>query len=238
MLALIAAILVCARLYPFPPDDLAVTLHNGLERVGFLLSEAGLLVILQCSREQTLQRVLPLAFLVVLWFDVLRHEPNQNPTVSPSVYEPGLVRTRLETLEKIPQPVLGQSRAMLTSTAETGFAGFIVSDPKNNFLVKRLGYFCNCNLLDDVPKVNGFFSLYPSEASDIISVLYATTAVYPRLLDFLSVSEHSENAKPSETIGWSSRDTWLPEITTGQKPIYLDSTAALTELSSTNFDPA
>jgi hypothetical protein len=238
MLAMIAGILVCARLYPFPPDDFSLTLRNGLERVGFLLSEVGLLIILQRSNEQTLQRLLPLAFLVVLWFDVLRHEPNQNPTVSPSVYEPGLVRTRLETLDKIPQPVLGQSRAMLTSASETGFTGFIVSDPKNNFLVKRLGYFCNCNLLDDVPKVNGFFSLYPSEASDIISVLYGTTATYPRLLDFLSVSEHSEKTKPSESMGWSSRDTWLPEITTGQKPIFLDRPTVLSELSSTNFDPA
>jgi hypothetical protein len=238
MLGLIAAILVWARLYPFPPDEVSVTLGNGLERAGFLVSEVGLLFILLRSREETLQRVLPLAFLVILWLDVLRHEPNQNPTVSPTVYESGLVRTRLETIDKIPQPVLGKSRAMLTSAAEAGFTGFIVSDPKNNFLVKRLGYFCNCNLLDDVPKVNGFFSLYPSESSDIISILYGTTAAFPRLLDFLSVSEHSENPKSNESIGWASRDTWLPEITVGQKPIYRDRPAAIAELSSTNFDPA
>ena len=32
------------------------------------------------------------------------------------------------------------------------FIRFAMSDPKNNYLAKRLGYCANCNLLDAVPK--------------------------------------------------------------------------------------
>lgn len=237
LLWLIGGILVWAKLYPFPSDDFGATLINGLQRGGLLVIEGALLIALVRKEKEPrpFQRILPVALVVVLWFDVLRHEPNQNPTISPSVYEEGLIRARLEQEEKNPQPVLGKSRAMLTTAAEAGFTGFIVSDPKNNFLVKRLGYFCNCNLLDRVPKVNGFFSLYPSHSSDITSIMYSTTDIYPKILDFLSVSELT---KSGQNVSWVTRDTWLPEITAGQRPIFLDRARTLAELTSTSFDPA
>jgi hypothetical protein len=176
-------------------------------------------------------RILPLLLLAGCWLDVWTHEPNQNPTVPPSVYAPGLVRTKLAMK---PQPVLGESRAMVTPAAEAKFTGFIVSDPANNFLVKRLGYFSDCNLLDEVPKVNGFLSLYPKECGELTSVLYGSTnASFPRLADFLAVSQITA---PGEFYEWVSRDSFLPLVTAGQRPVFLDDTNALRSLIRPDFD--
>ncbi len=71
----------------------------------------------------------------------------------------------------MPQPELGGSRAMLSPTAAVKFSQLIVSDSKDNFLVKRLGCFADCKSLDGVPKVEGFFSLYPAESRELSSVL-------------------------------------------------------------------
>ena len=104
--------------------------------------------------------------ILVAWLDVFTHEPAQNPTVPPSVYDLNLARARLAMQ---PQPALGGSRAMVTPAAAMDFIHFALSDPKNNYLAKRLGYCANCNLLDAVPKVDGFFSLMPRESDGLIS---------------------------------------------------------------------
>ena len=196
LLALIAAILLWAWRYPFPPDNFSATFRNGLSRAGFLIAAAVALLALRqvCAYSERcsgwtpplsrLQPFLPLLLLLLFWLDVWTHEPQQNPTVPASIYTPGLARTKLAMQ---PQPALGESRAMVTPAAEVKFTQFIMSNPSDNFLVKRLGYFADCNLLDDVPKVNGFFSLYPRECGELASVLYGSTnADFPRLADFMS----------------------------------------------------
>ena len=150
---------------------------------------------------------------MVAWLDVFTHEPTQNPTVPPWIYELDLSRTNLAMQ---PQPALGKSRAMVSPKAAMEFISFAVSDPKNNFLAKRLGYCANCNLLDAVPKVDGFFSLTPRESDDVMSLLYGTTnADFPRLEDFLGVSQITA---PDEFFHWQSRTTFLPLVTAGQNP--------------------
>jgi hypothetical protein len=177
--------------------------------------------------------LVPVLLLAVFWLDVWTHEPNQNPTVPPSVYEPGMVRAKLEG-ENQPQPVLGKSRAMVSPEAEQKFTGFIVSDPANNFLAKRLGYFSDCNVLDAVPKVNGFFSLYPRECGEVTSVLYGSTNTsFPGLMDFMGVSQVTA---PGEFFTWTNRASFLPLITAGQQPLFRDDTNSLYGLIRRDFD--
>jgi hypothetical protein len=134
-----------------------------------------------------------------------------------------------------PQPALGESRAMVRPAAESRFMQVIASDPKDNFLAKRLGYFANCNLLDDVPKVNGFFSLYPRESGELSSLLYGSSNIdLASLADFMSVSQITA---PTEFLTWVPRDTFLPIVTAGQQPLYLDDTNAVLALTRPGFDP-
>ena len=230
LLALIAGILFWAWRYPFPPDDVPATLRNGLSRAFFLLLTGALLLVLMRASKPGLRRIAPLILVVVAWLDVFKHEPPQNPTVPPSVYGLNLARIKLAMN---PQPELGCSRAMITTKEFMDFIHFALSDPKNNFLGKRLGFCGNVNLLDAVAKVDGFFSLTPREGDDLNSLLYGTTNEFPRLEDFLGVSQITA---PDEFFHWQPRRTFLPLVTAGQKPVFLDGPGTLRALTQPDFD--
>jgi hypothetical protein len=219
--------------YPFPGDDVRATLLNGLSRLLFLAVTGGLLLVLTRESKPGLRRLAPLILIVIAWLDVFTHEPAQNPTVSPSVYEPNLARA---SLKMNPQPSPGQSRVMVSPKAEGVFVSFAMRDPKDNFLAKRLGYCANCNLLDGVPKVDGFFSLTPRESDDVLSLFYTIPqggTDYPRLEDFMGVSQITA---PDEVFHWQRRPTFLPLITAGQKPVFLDNANTLRALTQPDFD--
>jgi uncharacterized membrane protein YfhO len=133
-----------------------------------------------------------------------------------------------------PQPAPGQSRAMMSPTALFNTYYVTIRTPRTEFLVKRLSYFADCNVLDTVPKVDGFFSLYTLENGNVTDLLYSSlTNNFPHLEDFLSVSQISSL---TNFYSWQPRHTFLPFVTTGQKPIFLDRTNAFNELKQTNFD--
>jgi hypothetical protein len=112
---------------------------------------------------------------------------------------------------------------------------FAASDAKDNFLAKRLGYCANCNVLDAVPKVDGFFSLTPRECDAVLSLFYTTTnATYPGLEAFMGVSQFTA---PGNTLcGWQARTNFLPLVTAGQQPVFADDTNALAGLTQSGFD--
>jgi hypothetical protein len=231
LLALIAGILFWAWRFPFSTDDVHATLLNGLSRTAFLILTGGLLFVLTGENAPGLRRIAPLILIFTVWLDVFTHEPAQNPAVPPSVYELNLARAKLAMQ---PQPALGESRALVTPKAAMDFIGFALSDPKNNYLAKRLGYCANCNLLDAVPKVDGFFSLLPRENDGLISLLYgATNKNFPRLNDFLGVSQITA---PDEFFHWQPRRSFLPLVTAGQKPVFLDDSGTLRALTQPDFD--
>ena len=231
LLALIIAIMFWTRLAPMPGDDSPATLLNGVSREAFLLLTGAILYALTCPTRHFLLRFAPLALILVAWLDVFTHEPAQNPTVSPSVYELNLARTKLAMN---PQPELGGSRAMISPAAANGFVTFAASNPKDNFLAKRLGYCADANLLDAVPKVDGFFSLTPRESDDVLSLFYRTTSAdFPRLEDFLGVAQITA---PGELFKWQARTNFQPLVTAGQKPVFLDDEKALPALTQNSFN--
>jgi hypothetical protein len=151
--------------------------------------------------------------------------------VRPAIYEIDMAR---KYLGMNPQPELGKSRAMVAPEAETRFMQLALNDVEQNFLAKRLGYFADCNLLDSVPKVDGFFSLYPRECGELNSALYVSTnACPPRLADFMAVSQATATG---EYVKWQARDSFLPLVTAGQQPVFLDDTNALSLLLGPDFD--
>jgi hypothetical protein len=231
LLALIAGILFWAWRFPFPADDVHRTLLNGISRAAFLIATGTLLFFLPRDSKPGLLRLAPLLLIFVAWLDVFTHEPAQNPTAPPLIYEPGLSR---EKLALQPQPALGGSRAMITPSAFAMTLHFATSDLGKNYLVNRMACFSDCNLLDDVPKTDGFLSLCPREADDVNTLLYdSTNANFPRLEDFMGVSQITAT---NEIYEWQSRKTFLPLVTAGQKPFFFDDYSAWYALSQTNFD--
>jgi hypothetical protein len=233
LLALLAAILAWAAWCPSKTDDVQATLFNGLTRALFLAVTGVLLLVLSRKLDSGLRRLAPVLLMVVAWLDVFTHVPRQNPTVPPDVFDLNLARAALK-MKPLPTP--GVSRAMVSPWAAREFIRFAASDPKNNYLAKRLGYCANCNLLDGVPKVDGFLSLTPRPMDDVLSLFYTTTnADFPALEDFLGVVQITA---PGELFKWQARPTFLPLITAGQKPVYLDGPDTLRALTGPDFDGA
>ena len=231
LLGLLAGILFWAWRFPFPTDDVHATLLNGLLRAFFLLVTGGLLLLLTREPGPGLRRIAPLLLIVVAWLDVFTHEPPQNPTVPPSVYD-----TELAARDSEHGPT-ARTRRFARHGHDDGRKGlhpFRAQRSENNFLAKRAGYCANVNLLDAVPKVDGFFSLTPRESDDLISLFYSTTnAEFPRLEDFLGVSQIT--ARTNFSTGNRAR-TFLPLVTAGQKPVFLDDANTLRALTQPDFD--
>jgi len=190
------------------------------------------LVILARPKASAFGRLAPLLLLPVIWLDVMTHEPAQNPTATPGIYQPNLARNRLAMN---PQPELGGSRAMISPMGARQFVHSAITNPANNFLIGRLAYGADCNLLDAVPKVDGFLSLMPRECDDFQSLLYdATNADYPHLDDFMGVSQITA---PDQIFHWQSRSNFMPLITAGQEPVFLNDSNTLRALVEPGFSP-
>ena len=231
--ALLLFVLFWAWCFNTATNDLMATIGNGLTRATFLAVTGVLLLVLTRKLEPGLRRLAPVLLMVVAWMDVYTHEPTQNPSVSPDVYQPGLAS---EVLHLKPQPAAGASRVMVSPPAAREFVGFALSDPARNYLAKRRGYCGDCNLLDGVPKVDGFYSLTPRELDDVLSLLYTTAdtnADYAGLQDFLGVSHVTA---PGEVSQWLARPKFRKFITAGQKPVYLDGADTLRALAEPGFD--
>jgi hypothetical protein len=231
LLALIGGIVTWTQFTPSPENNARLALISGLSRASFLLLTGLLLYGLTRKARSAPLRFVPLLLILVAWTDVFTHQPTQNPTVPHWVYKPGLSR---EKLALTPQPELGGSRVMISPLAAYQFVTFASKDPKENFITKRLGYCADCNLLDSVPKVDGFVSLTPRESDQVLSLFYTTTnASYPRLEAFLGVSHYTA---PDEIFRWQARTNFLPLATAGQKPVFLADSNVLSALTSNSFD--
>ena len=234
LFALLIAIVFWTQRAPMPGDDTHAALLDGFSRATFLILTGAILFVLTRDVKSRLLRAAPLFLIIAAWLDVFTHEPTQNPTVQPNIYEPNLARADLQMQ---PQPELGESRAMVSPMAANEFVSYFRCgcDPKNNFLAKRAGYCAgNVNLLDAVPKVDGFFSLTPRESDDVLSLFYRTTdADFPQLEDFMGVSQITA---PGEMFKWQTRTSYLPLVTAGQKPVFLDDTKTLQSLTQSDFD--
>jgi len=233
LLLLLGGIVAWTQVAPAEGDDTPGALRNGLSRAAWLVVTGAALFTLARAKKSTGFRFAPLGLLLIVWLDVLTHEPWQNPTVPSAIYQPGLMRERLALK---PQPDLGGSRAMLSPAAALAFTRFSVSDPQNNYLAKRLGGCADVNLLDAMPKVDGFFSLAPHNFDVLLTLVYSVSnADWSGLEDFLGVSQ---GTSATNFLTWQARNTFLPLITAGQQPVFLDDTNALLALGRGTFAPA
>jgi hypothetical protein len=230
ILLLIGTIVVIAGKAQVPEFLWRLTWQNGLTRAGLfvlILFLTGALLKSLGHRRMLFGGLL----LVAFWLDFATHVPNQNPTVQPGVYSPGWGNAHREWDS---QPRLGQARAMLSPVAEEIIRLHQLPNFADNCLISRLALFANCNLLDDLPQVYGFFSLAPGEANDATCFPYVrTNSDFAVLLDFMGVSQITA---PGTICKWAPRPTAMPIVTAGQKPVFADDQTVIDAFTQTNVD--
>ena len=160
--------------------------------------------------------------LLLAWFDLYQHEPRL-PTIDGIIYQPDLPRS-------IPMPQLGVARTMMPLAVHDRLLFAYLPDPAADYINRRFALFLNCNLLDKIPKCDGFFPLDPATHT----VLFGHDPHDP-LLDFLGVSEVA--TMPTNTLFWIWRPAFMPFLTGGQRPRFTDRETTLQWLAGTNFNP-
>jgi hypothetical protein len=169
-----------------------------------------------------------LTLILFLVSDFLTHAPRQNPVVSRLVFQPGLARLS-------PQPRHGDGRAMISAANNLKLYRFATTNAVNDYINNRRLLFANCNLLDAIPKLNGFYSLYLRDSGTVRAFLYDSTNAPPApLCDFLGVSQMTD---PENFLEWKYRQGYLPLATAGQKTVFADGVTTFKAITSAEFNP-
>jgi hypothetical protein len=237
---IIGGLIWFAYLYPEDRERWLDTAISGVSRAAFLWVILGFWISLQTVGRFSKSIPARFVLLAVIGADTLTWAPKHSPTVPRGAYDPHI-------LQVTPQPVHGESRAMVTFDAHQKFNTVSAASAVNDFLVKRSGLFADCNLLEAIPKVDGFYSLYLRHAYEVTSLLYLQTngphaakilhptnlVYFDGLLDFLGVSQMS---MPDRYYDWAPRTNYLPLATVGQQPILADEETSLRRMVSRDFD--
>ena len=231
-LVMIAGIAWFAWRYPLLNGSWGTTWHSALSRAGFLILTLLTLLILCRVNDMRIRTLAGIVLLGSTVFDALTHMPRQNPVVARAALEPGLVKLD-------PQPLPGQSRAMMSPAAEARLHQFALTNGFNDYIVSRLALYVNCNLLDGIPKVDGTYSLYLREPIRIEEHLLKASRDPNRdlapLLDFLAVTQITA---PGKYYEWTNRPGALPMVTAGQRTVFADQDATFHALADPAFAPA
>jgi hypothetical protein len=227
-LGTILAIISSARLHPARNEDWALTWRNGLGRASFFVLFGAMLFAINRAESARTRWVIRLVLLAGIVGDALTHIPSQNPTIARGVFEPGLMKLS-------PQPRHGDARALISPAANLHLRRFASSDPAKNYTANRLALFANCNLLDDIPKSDGFYSLYLRESETLRRFLYDSTNTPPDVIcDFLNVAYITD---PENFLKLTYRPTFMPLVTIGQMPIWADEPTTFNAIAEKRFNP-
>jgi hypothetical protein len=211
---------------PFPTDSWRETWLNGLGRLLVLGVGLGLLLFTFAARGGWTGALVGFGFLLLTGLDITVHQPAQNPTVAAEAYG-----ERTPPMSAAPR--LGESRAMLSPEADRALGLLANSDLLQLYFGERAELYENCNLLNRIPKVDGFFGIHLAWQQKI-SGLLTSIKPPPRLLEFLGVSQI---AAPRNIFTWDAQTNFMPLATIGHKPVFLDDDATLAALGSTEFLP-
>jgi hypothetical protein len=215
--------------YPGENEHRGTTLLSGITRAALLMLLLAALFGLTRVTSTTKRVLLQASFLALVWLDLVTHAPNQNPVVEARAYQMDLP----PLAEMTPRPTLGQSRAALSFSSMEKFHT-IISNSFETVLGVRMGLYDNCNLLDGIPKLDGFYSLFIPEEQEVRLRMFPTTnSIRAAVADFLGVSQISSD----KFLEWKSRESWMPMVTSGQTPQFVDDRTSLELMQSSGFDP-
>jgi hypothetical protein len=156
--------------------------------------------------------------------DGVTHTTWQNPVAPAWVYN-------ASAAEMHPLPKLGEGRAMISPEAAETIDHLKLDKPADDVMASRVSLYCNLNLLDHIPKIDGFYAIYPREMSLFQDQLYKGTNLPPAaVLDFLGVTQITA---PGSWEKWERRSA-LPLITSPGACVVSD---PLAKFSKSEFDP-
>jgi hypothetical protein len=230
LLGLIVLTLGIACKYPFATDNINATLRNGMGRGLFLVLIFVCVGLLHARAQIKLQRILQAGLVILLWFDVYTHAPNLSPTVKEWVWNADTARDYFKWGDQL-RP--GVSRAMSTVEAINKIQFALISQAETDVNGRRLGLSANYNLLDHASKFDGFYSLYLRQMDDIVLRKYLGTNETVGLNDFLGMAFISN---PTNAVDWLPRKSFLPMVSGGQKPVFVEGDIALDEIFDPRFD--
>ncbi|HEV2435924.1 MAG TPA: hypothetical protein VG077_07990, partial [Verrucomicrobiae bacterium] len=229
LLVLAAAWSVHSAFYPWH-----AVWREGALRALFLVGTVAAVGALKRLPPLRVRGFVGLAVLALIGFDLVTSGLGANPTVVTKAFGP------LE-LNMTSRPRLGESRAMVSQQVASYLDFVGTRNPLYYFVGLRGALFENCNIPENIPKVDGFCSLYLKDETDIGGIFYGvfldkpqTNAPPAALLDFLGVSQIS----PTNSIfSWEARTNFLPWATAGQRPVFASDADTMKKLESADFDP-
>ncbi len=211
-----------------PADaDRGTVLRNSLTRAGCFIAIAAAWFWACRPSAPTSRRWWQGLLLLLVWLDLFGQMPLPQ-TVRRAVYQPGLAR-------RSPPPQWGQARAQVPSATQDWFYHASLANVTDDYLARRFALNADCNLLDDVPKTDGFFPLYLSNYAVLLFNFYRDNLPAEPLRDFLGVSQTL--MLESNRYDWTPRATAMPLLTAGQQPRFADGLDELQMLTNANFQP-
>lgn len=176
------------------------------------------------------------AFAAIIWLlviagDFLSHFPWQNPTVNSS-----FMTARLEEFDSLrTQAVIGKHRLMPNFRAIEYFHFNNASNLSDGILSHRLGQSDNLNLLEGLPKADGFYSLYIPHQQDVQYKMFPTRDTVDAVIaDVMAVGFMSA---PGKLFAWEPRSNALPMISVGQLPVFVPESNTVSTMLYSNFNP-
>lgn len=228
-----AGLVAAAQAWPWPGQETGTVLVSALTRVGLLVAALAAVLLHARSAPGARRLGLALAAVGVLWLDARTHVPPQNPMVDSAVYAPGLLQTEAMN----PRPTLGAGRAALSFDSLNAFATNRLANQAQSFLLMRLWQFQNLNLPEQLPKVDGFFSLYLERERQLHFRLYGSDGLpRPGLADFLGISQVNVPAEGG-SFRWAHRPTSLPWLTLPTTVAFAEGEALLANLMAPSWNP-
>lgn len=224
VIALGAAALLISWMPPLtgtPQFSARAVSTNAVLRIGL----AGAIAFALARRDKSLAA---LAAVALVWADARTHAPNQNPTSEKWVFDRDLVKMQ-------DAPRLGFGRAMITPQADFKLGHLMFDKAEDDIGTSRLALYANANLIDRIPKVNGFFALYLKEANHLVDLIYANTnRAFPGLAKTFAASHFTA---PDKTVDWMQAATNFPWVSGGQAVVIADAGETVRALADPEFDP-
>jgi len=235
LLGLIALITLLAAESPQGNNDFSVTAWSAVRGALFLAMILGCFALLWKKTSVRLAVILQTALIVLFWMDIFTHNASLSPTVLPWVYKPDQMRQYFMSHDAGWDAEIrpGNARVMQSGAAFAKIFYGTVDNPEADFNGRRMALSFNLNLLDHIPKPDGFYSLYLRDVNAVITDLYLSSNDVPHLKDFLGIARVNP---PTNSLEWVARDTFSPLVTAGQQPYFGDDARVRRFLFEPAFD--